>query len=373
MIAIKSPEHYLNQDGLTGRVGEYVSPYAKRIAIITSPTAWQLTRADIERSLAEYQVTYSLLYLRGPCTRELIDSLASTVCDDGAQAILGIGGGRVMDAAKAVGHVTGGLPVINLPTIAATCAAWSPISVIYDERGGHQGPLDLARLPVWVLVDSELIAKSPVRYLKAGIIDGLAKWYEFSPYQRSGDGSLGLLVKAQAARLAQQVFAHDGVQAVEDNQQQRVTPVLRKVIDGVIALAGLANSVRDDIARIGVAHAIHNSITHHQAFHHLLHGEKVGFGLAVQGLLEYPLEADRQELLQLLVAFGAPVTLDLLGLDVADSATLGAIAAGVRIAPSVLARLPFEVDADRITRAILATAELNVEGIRQARLAATAA
>lgn len=168
----------------------------------------------------------------------------------------------------------GQIPVITVPTIAATCAAWSPISVIYSETGAHQGPLALKRLPVWVLVDGEVIAQSPPRYLKAGIVDALAKWYEFQPYLRNGDEGLALALKAQAARLAVDTFNRYGEQAIADNQQKQVTPALRKVIDAAIALAGVANSMKDDVPRIGVAHAIHNSMTRLPELHHWLHGEK---------------------------------------------------------------------------------------------------
>ncbi|HBR1311108.1 TPA: hypothetical protein N3552_001906 [Klebsiella variicola] len=73
----------------------------------------------------------------------------------------------------------------------------------------------------------------------------------------------------------------------KDNLLQRGTPALVQTIDAVIALAGLANSVRDESHRIGVAHAIHNSMTHHFSFYRLLHAEKVGYGLAVQSVLQY--------------------------------------------------------------------------------------
>jgi glycerol dehydrogenase len=72
--------------------------------------------------------------------------------------------------------------VIQVPTVAATCAAWSPFSVLYNRQGGHSGSLPLRRFPAG---SSWIVRSSPPRraFLKAGIVDALAKWFEFSPYQ----------------------------------------------------------------------------------------------------------------------------------------------------------------------------------------------
>ncbi|ATA24519.1 glycerol dehydrogenase [Brenneria goodwinii] len=357
MIAIQAPQTYLNRDGVISNIGEYITPFAKNILIVTSPHAWQATAEKVEASLIQHGLVWQVAYLPGGCTQTAIDTLVAQANTQGAQLILGIGGGRVLDAAKAIGEYLEQLPVITVPTIAATCAAWSPISVIYNEAGAHQGPLELKRLPVWVLVDNETIAQSDPRYLKAGIVDALAKWYEFQPYLRNGDDGLALTLKAQAARLAVETFNAYGVQAIADNQQKRVTPALRKVIDAVIALAGVANSMKDNVPRIGVAHAIHHSMTRLSELHHWLHGEKVGFGLAVQAILEHDDANDREELLQQLHRYGSPLTLTLLGL--ADRPQLvDKIAENVLIKPHIAARLPFSVEKERIKQALWSTQHL---------------
>ncbi|EHD22266.1 MULTISPECIES: iron-containing alcohol dehydrogenase family protein [Brenneria] len=357
MIAIQAPGTYLNRDGVIGAVGEFVKPLAETLLIITSPQAWLATSEKVEHSLNLQGLKYRIEFLPGDCTKPAIEALTLQAREFGAELILGIGGGRVLDSAKAVGEVLGQIPVITVPTIAATCAAWSPISVIYSETGAHQGPLALKRLPVWVLVDGEVIAQSPPRYLKAGIVDALAKWYEFQPYLRNGDEGLALALKAQAARLAVDTFNRYGEQAIADNQQKQVTPALRKVIDAAIALAGVANSMKDDVPRIGVAHAIHNSMTRLPELHHWLHGEKVGFGLAVQAFLEHDDAHDREELLLQLRRYGSPLTLDSLGLG-DRPAQVDEIVKNVKIGPHIAARLPFSVEPESIGKALWSTQQL---------------
>jgi glycerol dehydrogenase-like iron-containing ADH family enzyme len=356
MLEIKVPQGYLNSDGISQKIGSYIAPFAQRILIISGQRAWQATSSRIEKSLDEYQISYHQQFLTGYCSENTVNQFAEIAHQQGAQLILGIGGGKVMDTAKAVGEKLKQLPVINLPTIAATCAAWSPISILYNDHGGQIGPLTLTRLPVWVLVDSEIIAQTDVRYLKAGIVDALAKWYEFHPYLRQGDQALSLLLKSQPAKLAVDTFVRIGQQAVSDNQRQQVTPELRQVIDANIALAGLANSMRDEIPRIGIAHAIHNSMTHIASLHDWLHGEKVGFGLMAQSLLESDNPATHQELQPLLKQFA-----NFLAINYQQEGTQGElaqqIAQRINIADGVKKRLPFAIDTDRLASAIALTIE----------------
>ncbi|MEC5319856.1 iron-containing alcohol dehydrogenase family protein [Brenneria populi subsp. brevivirga] len=353
-IAIKTPGNYLQQAGVIRQLGEYVAPSASRVLLIAGRTAWDKTGAAVAQSLHSHNIIFEVAYQQGKCTLETIEQLARQAATLKAQAIIGIGGGVAMDTAKGVGEVAGRLPVIQLPTVAATCAAWSPFSVLYDSRGAHRGTLPLQRYPLWILVDTETIASAPVRFLKAGIVDALAKWFEFTPYLRQGETDLGLSLQIQAAKMALETFERDAEQALADNRRAAVTPALARVIDAAIALAGLANSVRDDSQRIGVAHAIHNSMTRHPEFDAWLHGEKVGYALGVQAILQYEAAVERRPLLGWLERLAIPLTPEDLGIG-DNAALLKHIAAGVNIKPEARARLPFAVDEAHLAAALLAT------------------
>ncbi len=229
----------------------------------------------------------------------------------GRRTAAGDWGGRVLDAAKAAASQLPAVTLVNFATQAATCAAWSPIAIIYNEQGGHLHSQPLGKMPELVLVDSEVIARSDVRYLKAGIVDALAKYYEFRPYQQHNPDDLALDLKVMTARQALDTFRQQGDAAILACQQQRVTPELVRVIDATIVLAGLANSVRDLLPTPGFAHAIHNRLTHLPELHHWLHGEKVGFSLLVQSLMEHDGVADA-ELLALLRHYDMPLKLPVL-------------------------------------------------------------
>lgn len=353
MLAIKSPDTFHHHSGLRAETGKYIAALSNNIAIITSPNAWKAVNPELEKSLQANNIQYQIFFLEGECSEEAIASHTTQIKQTGASLILGIGGGRVLDTAKAAGNRLEAVDVVTFPTIAATCAAWSPVSVIYNAEGGHTGHQVLVRMPVLVLVDTEVIARSDVRYLKSGIVDALAKWYEFQPYQQKNPDILALNLKVAVATYAVDVFKQYGIQAVEDNRHQRVTLALAKVIDANIALAGLCNSMQDDYPAPGVAHAIHNRFTHQPELHGWLHGEKVGFGLLLQSILQNSGGEPDAELLALLQQFDAPRKLPELQGDRAE--TLQSIAQQVIFADQYKSRLPFVLTPSSLLSALQQT------------------
>ncbi len=352
MLTITAPTAYLQQPGLRKQAGEHIKPYARELRILTSPRAWQAVNPGLSHSLESAGIRWQLEYLDGECTDEAIERLRENVVTQGAQGILALGGGRVMDCAKAAADTLDDVVLINFATLAATCAAWSPFAIVYNAQGGHHHGLLVTKKPALVLVDSEVIAHTDVRYLKAGIVDALAKWFELEPYQRQNPGRLGLDLKVSVARQALEVYAQWGSDAVIANQNQQVTPALEKVIEANIVLAGLANSVHDDLPTPGVAHEIHNRLTHEPELHDLLHGEKVGYCLLIQSLLERGQQPD-DNLLSLLQQYDSPLTLSALTGDVA--ARFRQIAREIDFPAVSLTHLPFTITQEKLEQALVAT------------------
>ncbi|MFP9230396.1 iron-containing alcohol dehydrogenase family protein [Pectobacterium cacticida] len=357
MLSIKSPLVYHHQVDLCHRVGELIHPFSQKIAILTSRRAWNAVESGVSASLKNSGVIFELHFLAGECTREIVDVLRGKIAQQNIQFVLGIGGGRVLDCAKAVADGLDNGQVATLPTIAATCAAWSPISILYDEQGGHQGTLTLKHMPVLVMVDSSIIARSNVRYLKAGIVDALAKWYEFQPYLAANGDNLALNLKIQAASFARDVFEQWGEQAIHDNECQRVTPALQRVIDATIAGAGLANSMRDENPAPGVAHAIHNRLTHIPALHDWLHGEKVAFGLLVQSLLANDSKHVDKHLMDQLQRYDMPLSLPIT--EKQYSQAVDYIVTHFKFPAASAALLPFSLSQEALSRALLTAGNMH--------------
>ncbi|RPD99759.1 iron-containing alcohol dehydrogenase family protein [Candidatus Pantoea deserta] len=353
MLAIKSPQAYLQQAGIRARVGEHIRPLAAHLRILSSPRAWQAVNPELTQSLESQGIRWQLEYLDGECTDEAIRQLQANTAEQGAEAILAVGGGRVLDCAKAAGDGLNNVAIINFATLAATCAAWSPVAIVYNAQGGHLRSQPLRKMPALVLVDSEVIARSGARYLKAGIVDALAKWYEFRPWQQHNPDSLALDLKVMAAQRALDAYRQWGDEAVASCEQQQVTFALERVIDASIVLAGLANSMRDTLPTPGFAHAIHNQLTHLPEMHDWLHGEIVGYSLLVQSMMEQPDGEPDAALVALLRRFDAPLRLPALAGERAEA--LRQLAAQIHFPAASAARLPFEVSPAALEKALIAT------------------
>lgn len=175
--------------------------------------------------------------------------------------LIGVGGGALLDTAKALARRLG-LPFVAVPTIAATCAAWTPLSVWYNDAGQalHYEIFDDANF--MVLVEPEIILNAPQEYLLAGIGDTLAKWYEavvLAPQPETLPLTVRLGINnAQAIR---DVLLNSSEQALSDQQNHQLTQSFCDVVDAIIAGGGMVGGLGDRFTRVAAAHAVHNSLT----------------------------------------------------------------------------------------------------------------
>jgi glycerol dehydrogenase len=103
--------------------------------------------------------------------------VAGEARDGDADAVVGVRGGKTIDTAKAVANPAG-LPLVVAATIASTDAPTSALSVVYTEEAEFMEYRFFGRNPDAVIVDTAIIAQAPVRFLVAGIGDGLATNFE---------------------------------------------------------------------------------------------------------------------------------------------------------------------------------------------------
>jgi glycerol dehydrogenase len=113
----------------------------------------------------------------GECRRDEVAAIVGAAQALKARVIVGAGGGKVLDAARA-GAAELDLPVVNCPTTASSDAPCSALSVLYTDDGAFERYLFYRRNPDLVLVDTAVIARAPVRLLVAGMGDALATWFE---------------------------------------------------------------------------------------------------------------------------------------------------------------------------------------------------
>src|SRR5205814_272228 len=138
-------------------------------ARLLSPT-WRTT-------FKEAGIAHAVHPFGGECSLAEIEKVKAAARQHKAQVVVGAGGGKVLDTARAAAADLD-LPVVNCPTVASSDAPCSALSVVYTDEGVFQEYRFYRRNPDLVLVDTEVIARSPARLLVAGMGDALATWFE---------------------------------------------------------------------------------------------------------------------------------------------------------------------------------------------------
>ncbi|WP_373693603.1 iron-containing alcohol dehydrogenase family protein [Limnofasciculus baicalensis] len=353
-----APARVVRGDKALAQSGEAIAQYGNRPLIVGGEESLT-TNASYWKPILEKQgMEYAIAFYSPDCSEASLATLREAVTTHQATSIIGIGGGKALDTAKLLAHQCH-LPVITIPTSAATCAAWTALSNIYSDEGAFLYDVSLARCPDLLILDYSLIETAPTRTLVAGIGDAIAKWYEASV--SSGNSTSTLIIAAvQQARVLRDILFQKSVEAIK----QPGSDVWREVVDATVLLAGVIGGLGGAQCRTVAAHAVHNGLTHIATTHKSLHGEKVAFGILVQLRLEEMLLGNqlavtaRQQLLKFYGEIGLPQTLEDLGLG---NITLAELQAAAEIAcnpDSDIHRLPFEVVPQQLMAAMVSTSAL---------------
>jgi glycerol dehydrogenase-like iron-containing ADH family enzyme len=220
---------------------------------------------------------------RGPVTRDAIERLAAVAAAH--DVVIGVGGGRVVDAAKGAAHLAR-LPFVAVPTSPATCAATTALVVLYDEAGAWSGPLVVGSCPDVVVLDPAVLGAVPDRLLAAGVLDAWCKVEEVRLAARTtADGGDTYLDAALA--LCEVLAARVDPAAGALREGLPSAPTARAALaEAVIVLPGLVAGAAGEGNKLAAAHAVHNALTLLRGHHRSLHGELVAFGVLVQLALD---------------------------------------------------------------------------------------
>lgn len=290
------------------------------------------------------------ILFHGHCTHEFVDAAAEHAVF-GTQLVIGIGGGGVLDAAKALASKLD-LPFIAIPTIAATCAAFTPLSVWYDGYGKALGYEIFKRAAELVLVEPRIILNAPAEYLRAGLADTLAKWYEADilcsrESRLPHTAQLGLGI----AKTLNDVLLTKGENAFRAMETGELTEDFIEVVDAIIAGGGLVGGLGERFTRIAAAHAVHNGLSALPDSREYLHGLKVAYGILVQTAL-CAKESDLADLSAQFHALGLPTHLADFSINISDQSQITQFIDATLAPHESIHLLPFVVDAKKLGSAI---------------------
>jgi glycerol dehydrogenase len=349
-----SPSRYTQGRNATASLGGEMLGLGLRgpALLVAGRSARRLLASTWQTTLSEAGIAQAVHPFGGECSLAEIERVKSAARQHQAQVIVGAGGGKVLDTARAAADLD--LPVVTCPTVASSDAPCSALSVVYTEQGVFHEYRFYRRNPDLVLVDTQVIAQGPPRLLVAGMGDALATWFEARTcvvgHVRNMRGGASTRSALALAELCYRTLLADGAEALRAAQAQVVTPGLERLVEANTLLSGLGF----ESSGLAAAHAVHNGLTAAPATHAYFHGEKVAYGLLVQLVLEGQPRSVLEPVLHFATAVGLPVTLAEIGLTDLPPELLRQVANRATAKGETIHNEPFEVRPDLVADAIRA-------------------
>ena len=344
-----APGRYVQGRGAIGRLGEILEQLgSEKPLILEDPVVREIVGEDLDRIPGAEHVEFG-----GECSPEEIDCVSEAATEAGADSVVGIGGGKTLDTAKCAAHPAG-LPLVIVPTIASTDAPTSSLSVVYDSEGAFKEYRFFGRNPDAVIVDTSIIVGAPVRFLVAGIGDGLSTYFEADSSSKTRKetmaGGAPTLAAVTIARLCYDTLLEYGLAARLAAEKGAVTPAFEKVVEANTLLSGLGF----ESGGLAAAHSVHNGLTALEGTHDYWHGEKVTFGVVSMLMLEERPVAEIEELVDFCLEVGLPVTLEDIGIGDASREDLTQVAEAACAEGETIHNEPFDIYPEMLVDAMLA-------------------
>ncbi|HFV0326780.1 TPA: glycerol dehydrogenase [Streptococcus agalactiae] len=295
MKVFASPSRYIQGKDALFQSIEHIKSLGQTPLILCDDVVYNIVGerflSYLQDDLLPHRVSFN-----GEASDNEINRVVAVAKEKNSDLIIGLGGGKTIDSAKAIADKVN-LPVVIAPTVASTDAPTSALSVIYTDEGAFEKYIFYSKNPDLVLVDTQVIAQAPKRLLASGIADGLATWVEANTL-----------------------------------------------------LSGLGF----ESAGLAAAHAIHNGFTALSGdIHHLTHGEKVAYGTLTQLFLENRPKEEIDRYINLYQAIGMPTTLAELHLGDATYEELLKVGQQATIEGETIHEMPFKISAEDVAAALL--------------------
>lgn len=263
--------------GVLDNLGSYVrDAQLQKVVILFGNGLIDMFGKDVMESLKESGVEVLEYQELDTVRLEDLTSLAFSMPAK-TQAIIGIGGGKVIDAAKYCGFLRN-LAFISIPTSASSDGFSSASASLLVE--GHRKSVP-ARLAYGIVVDTKIIKSAPKKFLYSGIGDMVSKitaLYDWIFEEQHGYGKVNDFA-VMIAKKAVNSFVRTPFESIEEDL------FLKELLDS-LAMSGIANEIAGSSAPTSgsehlISHALDKMLEQPQ-----LHGIQVGVATYLMSVVQ---------------------------------------------------------------------------------------
>lgn len=322
--AFRTTPRYIQAAGLVDNAAEPLAQMQiKRCAILCTPRSQRGEAKRLIASLDRAGIEAYVTTFGGECSFEEIDARVAELNEQGRfDALIALGGGKPLDAGKSISSRLE-VPVVIMPTLASNDAPCSAISVIYTPEGATETFEVMKDNPALVMVDTEIAAKAPPRYLVAGMADAMATWYEARACQKnpmgvSPYGTRPTLAGMALSESCADILYAQGAAALAAVKDQQVNEAVEDIVEANTLLSGAGF----ECTGVAGAHALAQALTLlPHVDHNYLHGEMVAIGILTQLMLEND-QAEAERCARFFAEVGLPVSFAQIGFSLEDEASV---------------------------------------------------
>jgi glycerol-1-phosphate dehydrogenase [NAD(P)+] len=301
------PRKILIGDGVISRLGSIITDLdanISKVAIITGSIVKERMGATCMSSFHE-SCLENFWFISSEASMEAVHSLQRIIEDYSADLIVGLGGGRSVDAAKMTAFRLK-KPFVSVPTSASHDGISSPFASI---RGNDKPHSVKVSTPVGVVADTLLLAKAPARLLASGCGDLVAKMTAVKDWELGRDenneyyGSYA----ANLAYMSAKIILDESPKLRENNKFG-----IRTIVEALIS-AGVASCIAGSSRPCsGAEHLFSHAVEYIAGNDCGLHGERVGLGTLMMAKLH---GLDWEIIAETLENVGAPTTAEQIKLN----------------------------------------------------------
>jgi len=281
---------YVQQRNILQHAGELLRDLGHRISIIADSVVAGIVGDVLSKSLQRTGLDVVWVPFGGECSKEEVARLCER-CGE-SDVVVGVGGGKTLDAAKVVGERCA-LPMVSMPTLASNDSPVSRVAVLYTSEGSVDRVCIMRQHPALVIVDPAVIARAPLRFTIAGMGDALATWFEAracaAAHGRTILGGVPTEAGLSIARRCYELVMTHGRRAINAIRSENWND---ENIDAIVEANILLSGLGFENGGLAFAHAFCNGLTQVPESHQALHGEIVAFGTIIQCVLENAAETE---------------------------------------------------------------------------------
>lgn len=263
--------------GALGELGTYLKDLRlEKVVILFGNGLIEMFGMDVMKSLAEMGIDVLEYQELDTVRLENLTSLAFSMPAK-TQAVIGIGGGKVIDAAKYCGFLRN-LAFISIPTSASSDGFSSASASLLVEGRRKSVP---ARLAYGIVVDTQIIKSAPKKFIYSGIGDMVSKitaLYDWKFEEEHGYGKVNDFA-TMIAKKAVNSFVRTPFESIEEDL------FIKELLDS-LAMSGIANEIAGSSAPTSgsehlISHALDKMLEQPQ-----LHGIQVGIATYLMSVVQ---------------------------------------------------------------------------------------